>query len=131
MANINDNTFIFHPKQETPTDKIVAYYTPIGEHEFLDNQNRPCAKTENEFVVAKTIKNGSRPTKFFVKVGPHGKLYNPIGLFSEGKNNKFLAKIGKKEWEFKEVNQQIFDLYLSFLSTKNIAWLNNAEREMM
>jgi hypothetical protein len=51
-------------------------------------------------------------------------------MYSEGQNNKFLSKIGREEWQFKEVNEKIFDLYLNFLSTKNIAWLNNAEREL-
>jgi hypothetical protein len=54
-----------------------------------------------------------------------------MGMFSEGKSEKFLSKIGRKEYNFKQVNQEIFDMYLNFLSTKNIAWLNNAEREMV
>ena len=73
----------------------------------------------------------SNTKKYFIKVGTYGKIFNPMGMFSEGKNEKFIAKIGKKEFNFKEVNQKIFDLYLNFLSTKNLAWLNNAEREMI
>ena len=53
-----------------------------------------------------------------------------MGMFAEGKANKFVAKLGKKEFEFKEVNYKIFEMYIKFLSTKNIAWLNNAEREL-
>jgi hypothetical protein len=106
------------------------YYTILGDHDFIDSKDRPQAKKESAKVVAKCIyKNESN--KFYIKVGTYGKIFNPIGLFSEGKSEKFVAKIGRKEFEFKEVNQKVFDLYLNFLSTKNIAWLNNAEREMV
>ena len=41
-----------------------------------------------------------------------------------------MSKIGKNEYNFSKVNQRVFDMYLNFLRTKNIAWLNNAEREL-
>jgi hypothetical protein len=132
MAELNNQSYIFHPDaNQTPSPKTINCFTMLGDHDFIDDQNRPRAKTENSHVVAKTIKNGNGPERFYIKVGPNGHIYNPIGMFSEGNNNKFLAKIGKKEWEFKEVNQYIFDLYTNFLTTKNIAWINNAEREMI
>ena len=52
-------------------------------------------------------------------------------MYSEGKNTQFLSRSGKNEYEFKKVSKEIFDMYLNFLSTKNLAWLNNAERGMM
>jgi hypothetical protein len=52
-------------------------------------------------------------------------------MYSEGNESRFLAKIGKNEWSFKSVNKDIFDKYVNFLRTKNIAWLNNAERDMI
>jgi hypothetical protein len=36
---------------------------------------------------------------------------------------------GRPEWEFKETTKQVFDKYINFLKTKNVAWLNNAERD--
>lgn len=112
------------------SDSITNYYTILGDHEFIDQNNRPRANKESKNVVAKsTSKNNLN--KFYIKIGTYGKIFNPMGLFSEGKNEKFIAKIGKKEFEFKEVNQKVFDLYLNFLSTKNLAWLNNAERELI
>lgn len=122
--------FIYHQNPTNNSSRIEYFYTILGDHDFIDEQSKPRAKTENELVVAKCTQYGNNPKKYFVKVGAHGKLYNPIGLYSEGNNNKFMSKIGRKEWEFREVNQQIFDLYSNFLTTKNIAWLNNAEREM-
>jgi hypothetical protein len=115
---------------EESTDVSNKYYTVLGDHDFIDSDNKPQSKTESKKVVAKSLsKNES--SKFYIKVGTYGKIFNPMGLFSEGKNEKFIAKIGRKEFEFKEVNQKVFDLYLNFLSTKNIAWLNNAERELV
>jgi len=117
-------------EQEEIKDTTYQFYTMLGEHDFIDSSNKPQVKKESSKVVAKSVsKNGNN--KFYIKIGTYGRIFNPIGLFSEGKNEKFIAKIGKKEFEFKEVNQKVFDLYLNFLSTKNIAWLNNAEREMV
>lgn len=123
--------FVFVQKNVPQTLKEYEYFTMLGDHDFVDNQDRPRARTENHAVVAKTSSIDNRPMRFFIKVGTYGKIFNPIGMYSEGKNSKFLSKIGRKEFEFKEVNQKIFDLYVNFLSTKNLAWLNNAEREMV
>lgn len=131
MAKLeNDNTFIFHQRNHSETKRETQYYSMIGDHDFLDDDNRPRSNEENSKVVAKSIKVEDRPKRFYLKVGNHGRIFNPIGLFSEGTNTKFLSKIGRKEWEFKEVNQKVFDMYINFLTTKNIAWLTNAEREM-
>lgn len=116
--------------KESSSDSDIQYFTMLGDHDFMDSDNKPRAKSETKNVVAKCITKNTNK-KYFIKVGTYGKIFNPIGMFSEGKNQKFIAKIGKKEFNFKEVNQKIFDLYLNFLGTKNLAWLNNAEREMI
>ena len=120
----------FFQNNTDPPNKIYEYYTIIGDHDYLDEDKRPRAKEENNKVVAKTSTTDNKPTRYYIKVGTYGKIYNPIGLYSEGHNAKFLSKIGRKQYEFKEVNQNIFNLYVNFLTTKNTAWLNNAEREM-
>jgi len=132
----NTNFDIFKPlgDSETLTDHTSitndtsAYYTMIGDHDYLDEAKNPLANNDNDKVVAKRLV-GTK-TRYFVKSGPHGKLFNPIGLYSEGRGNRFMAKSGKNLWAFKEVNNKVFDLYVSFLKTKNTAWLTNAEREM-
>lgn len=131
MAKLsNDKQFIFHQSPKELDSKTIEYFTLIGDNDYLDDQERPRSNAENKFTVAKSIQVNKNPAKYYIKVGAYGKIYNPIGLYSEGKNTKFLAKIGKNEYEYREVNQQIFDMYINFLKTKNIAWLNNAEREM-
>lgn len=125
---------IFTLNKNKPIDNIESsdteLYTLLGCHDFIDNHNKPRLNKDSKFTYAKTVnKNGI--IKFYIKTGTYGRIFNPIGLFSEGKSNKFVAKIGRKEFEFKEVNEKIFDMYTTFLATKNIAWLNNAEREMI
>jgi hypothetical protein len=115
--------------KDIEVDNTIGLYTLLGHQDFIDDNHKPRLKQDSKFTYAKcSTKNDI--TKYYIKVGTYGKIFNPIGLFSEGKSNKFVAKIGKKEFEFKEVNQKIFDMYTTFLATKNIAWLNNAEREM-
>lgn len=122
---------IFKPNPEkTDINNEIEMYTLIGKHKFIDKDKNPRLDSENDNVFAKKIKTSESGAKYYIKVGTYGKIYNPIGLFSEGTANKFLARAGKKAWEFKEVNSKVFDMYIKFLRTKNIAWLNNAEREM-
>jgi len=123
--NIND--FMVKPQN---TEKLKEdYYGLFGSHDYLDENKNPRVNQAGSNMLAKTVYYEHR-AKHFIKIGDHGKIYNPIGLYSEGTSDKFLSKIGKKAWEFKEVSPVVFDLYVKFLKTKNIAWLRNAEREM-
>lgn len=129
MAKLKDNISFFQNNIDQP-QKNYEYFTILGDHEFIDNEGKPRSKEENNKVVAKTLTVDNHPSRYYIKIGTYGKIYNPIGMYSEGQNEKFLSKIGRKQFEFKEVNQQVFNLYVNFLTTKNLAWLNNAEREM-
>lgn len=129
MAKLNDETMFFQKNITQPT-KSYAYYTILGDHDYLDDNGKPRSNDENNKVAAKSVVTDNKPARYYIKIGTYGKIYNPIGLFSEGQNTKFLSKIGRKQFEFKEVNAKVFDLYINFLTTKNIAWLNNAEREL-
>lgn len=120
IFNINDNA----PTDDEPN---VVLYTILGEQSELDPDGFPLTTSKKNAVAKKVYKN---QTTYFIKIGLNGRIYNPMGMFSEGNHNKFLAKLGKSEWKFTKVNQKVFDMYLNFLKTKNIAWLNNAQREI-
>lgn len=124
MADIN----LFLQNNEK-TERTVECFTVLGSQDYFDENDRPRLDDEDK-ALAKSVTIDNRPPKYYIKIGTYGKIYNPIGLYSEGHSEKFLAKIGRKQFEYKEVNKKIFDLYVSFLTTKNLAWLNNAEREM-
>jgi hypothetical protein len=119
--------FFVRPKDNT--NNTIEYFTMIGQHEYIDEDKNPRLNSEKPNVCAKKI-IGDQSTKFFIKTGLYGKIYDPIGLYSEGTGAKFLAKTGKKAWDFKQVNAKVFEMYLTFLRTKNRAWLTNAEREL-
>lgn len=119
----------FQLKENNSTTKESKYYTIFGNHDYLDDDQNPRLNEETPKAFAKVVANGSK-NRFFIKTGLYGKIYNPIGLYSENTHSKFLNKSGKPAWNFKEVNSKVFDMYVSFLRTKNLAWFNNAEREL-
>lgn len=129
---MSTSDFIFKPvpNKTTNSTNTEYYYCIFGEHDFIDNENNPRMNRESPKTLAKYI-DGETNGRYFIKTGTHGRIYNPMGMYSEGNESKFLAKIGKNEWSFKSVNKDIFDKYVNFLRTKNIAWLNNAERDMI
>lgn len=110
------------------SSKIIEdrFYTIWGMEDFIDEDGNTRQQAETKNTFAKIIAG-----KYFIKIGLDNRVYNPIGLFSEGRPNKVLAKIGKNEFNFRRVNAKVFDWYVSFLRTKNIAWLNNANRELL
>lgn len=115
-------------REKTPSINNIEdrFYTIWGMEDFVDEDGNTRQDKETKNTFAKHT-NG----KFLIKIGLDNRVYNPLGLFSEGRPNKVLAKIGKNEFNFKRVNSKVFDLYISFLRTKNIAWLNNANRELL
>ena len=120
---------IFHPKKVDNATKSTNYYTIVGKQTSFDTENNPIVDYDGLDVLAKKVSLDNR-SRFYIKIGPFGKIYNPIGIFSEGRGNKYLKQAGKEEWPFEEVNNRVFNLYLSFLRTKNQAHLNMAEREL-
>jgi hypothetical protein len=130
--------FKIHADKAEETEKrvYVACYTFAGKQEFLDDDGFPCIFPEDgeeffDMVDAYALKftHDGKDT-FFVKRGKYGKLYNPIGMYTEGTSNKQMRHAGKPEWTFRKTSKKIFDYYIQFLKTKNLAWLHNAEREV-
>ena len=123
--------FVINQNKEENNDSSTEVFTIYGKQEFQDSKGFPRLEESNEDhadAYAKKIAVGRR-TKYYVKRGRYGRLYNPIGLYSEGTARKQMRHAGRPEWEFKETTKQVFDKYINFLKTKNVAWLNNAERD--
>jgi hypothetical protein len=126
---IKMNEDMFRIKKNIEPDNVdYQYYTVFGSHTDLDDQGNPLCDEKDQSLAY--IKNNNDSKQYYIKIGTYGKIFNPIGLYSEGKQNKFLSKVGKNEYSFTKVNSKVFDMYLNFLRTKNIAWLTNAEREL-
>jgi len=106
-------------------------YTVRGREDFVDqdgffqvNFQRIEQAKLNPYVHA--IKHNSR---FLVKLGENGKLFNPYGPFSEGMETK--QRVGRPTWKFINTTKANFDQYVTFLKTKNEVFLKNAEREII
>tara|TARA_R100000306_G_C4360489_1_gene134989 strand:- start:172 stop:663 length:492 start_codon:yes stop_codon:yes gene_type:complete len=66
--------------------------------------------------------------KYYIKRGPTGRMFNPIGVYDEIRHAK--SRVVPDEWKYREVGKKAFNFYLDFLTTKNYAHLVNAEREL-
>jgi hypothetical protein len=85
--------------------------------------------SDSKNIFAKKVirKNGTK--KYLVKNDSNGKLCNPLSIYGQEQEKSFLNRVCRSNNKFVEVNQKTFDWYVKFLSSKNVAWLNNAERE--
>lgn len=126
---MDDNLFRINPEQKDNLYRYT-YFTLFGQHSDFDNDGNPTTDDEKKGFAYNRLNTNDKTEQYFLKVGLYGKIFNPIGLYSEGRENKFLSKVGKNEYNFTKVNKKVFDMYLNFLRTKNLAWLNNAEREL-
>ena len=133
---MHQDIFIIDPSREPPEERLVTVYTVIGKEDYIEEQSGvPCLSVELDaaktHLYAHAMKvSGAAGCRFFVKQGPYGKLFNPLGLFSEGQESKRSRHTGRLEWELKEVKEKVFNFYVNFLRTKNLSYINNAEREL-
>lgn len=126
------NNFIYEPQPRSSySQQDNTYYCLSGLGDDTDQDNNSIVNQENDKrVCAKKLKRINGTTKYLIKLSEDRKLYNPISIYGSEKNKNFLESISRNQNLFKEVNNMTFNLYLRFLRTKNIAYLNQAEREI-
>lgn len=118
-----DRNFGREPKRET------LCFTMFGKHEYLNDDSNPVVEDENNTdVLAKVVVVNNGNPRYLIRRDSNGRFFNPLGI-DEGKHLKFIHQAGKEQFEFRAVNKSVFDSYLSFLRTKNVAHLRTAERE--
>jgi hypothetical protein len=128
------DNFIFNPTskftEETIQQETLAeLFTVLGKEDFLDKERNPQLKSESEEVFARRAIRKDGSIKYSVRLSNTGKLFNPLSIYGQEQNHSFLNRVCRSNNKFKEVNQKTFNWYVKFLKTKNVAWLNNAERE--
>jgi hypothetical protein len=125
--------FIFTAKKDSQDNASQdnEFYTILGLEENLDKDGNPRLSTENKSVCAKKLYRADGSYRFYIRLANNGSVYNPVSVYGEEKYNAFLDRVVRSGFKFKEVNHKVFGMYLNFLKTKNIAWLHNAEREMI
>jgi hypothetical protein len=129
------SNFIYKPKQ---TDNEISnnqmsniFYCLNGFGDITDDHNNAISTNENnKAICAKKIIRDDNTIKYLIKTGDDRKLYNPVSIYGSAQNKTFLESISRNQNLFKEVNNTVFNLYLRFLKTKNVAYLHQAEREI-
>jgi hypothetical protein len=130
------DNYLFKPKsvfdkKTKDTDTIQEFFTLIGMEDFIDEVSTARIKDElsQDKIFAKKITRKNGNIKYMIRLANNAKLYNPISIYGKEKGNVFLDNVCRSDKKFKEVNEKTFNWYIKFLNTKNISWLNNAERE--
>lgn len=126
------NEFIFQQKEDPTKDTSQNRYYCLHESgDCVDNEGFSfCDKEDDKRVCAKKLIRANGTIKYMIKTGEDKKLYNPVSIYDNRENKRFLETISRNQNLFKEVNYNSFYLYLRFLKTKNVAYLTNAEREI-
>lgn len=131
--------FIFNPLAQTDSEQ---YYCLKGCESFIDDQGMPRSTEKNSpntvayCVQNKKSKNIIADKKYFtyyIKIAPDNTIFNPLSTLSRIKSKRqydYIEDVCKQQWAFKEVTKITFDKYITFLSTHNVAWLKDAEREL-
>lgn len=112
--------------QQTPS---VEYYTVSGMEDFCDDNQLPRVNNDSDKVYAKKTIRDDGTIKYSIKLSLNSKLYDPVSQITNESNKNFLDNTVRGDNRFKSVSPKVFDLYTSFLKTKNNSWLLNAQRE--
>lgn len=124
------DNFIFSPKEKIDITE-TKYYVIAGSENYLDNEGYPRSSTDNKNVLAKKIIKTDAQPQYFIKISNTNKLFNPLGSGLDEKSYSIVDNVCRPSDKFRSVNEKVFNMYLNFLTTKNISWLTRAEREII
>lgn len=130
MKGITMDYIFRQDRTATRNETKEEFFTLMGNEDFIDDNNNPRINSENsDSVYAKKILRDDGSYRYSIRLATSGKLFNPLSIYDNKNDKNFIERICRSSEKFRNVNGRAFDLYLSFLKTKNTAWLNNAERE--
>jgi hypothetical protein len=121
-----------HSHTKSTNDPIIEnkYYTIIKDYDFIDSENNPRVKNENDSrIMAKSKIRKDKSIKYLIRTNAIKQLYNPTTQLPENQKSELLKQDGGDVIQFKEVSKSSFDMYITFLRTMNTMWIRNAERE--
>jgi hypothetical protein len=102
-----------------------------GSENYTEGDGFPRAEKDGKNVLAKRISKTDSQPQYFIKISNSNKLFNPLGSGLDEKSYSIVDNVCRPSDKFRSVNEKVFNLYLNFLSTKNISWLTRAEREII
>lgn len=126
--------YIFKPKSIYNDDQndqqdIVEFYTLSGQEDYIDSRANPRLNSDGDNVFAKRLFRSNGVAKHSIRLDTNNKLFNPVSIYGKTNTKNFLERVCRSDNKFTEVNAKTFEMYIQFLKTKNVAYLNNAERE--
>lgn len=110
-------------------DKEEFCYTISGKESFIDEEGNPRTLGESKATMAKKIITVIDTKQFYIKANGNNQLFNPISQINDETKPSIIDNTCKATDKFISVNETVFNYYLQFLTTKNILWLQKAERE--
>jgi hypothetical protein len=119
---------IFSIKKDNKSS-LTEYYTLSGNQDFFDQNELPRLSSESDKVYAKKVVREDNSIRYCIRLSLSNKLYDPTSTYGLDKTKSFLDNTVRSEDRFKNVSHKVFDLYTTFLKTKNTSWLYNAQRE--
>lgn len=123
MDKIEDDLFTI---KKNDCEKYTTFCTIDGHHDAYHNEIPVTNIPDARYVCAKIVRSNNID-KYYIRLNTWNKLHNPVSVYDrEDKTLNF----GNDNNRFKEVSYNAFVLYGKFLQTKNIAWLNKAQREV-
>lgn len=88
---------------------------------------------DNLSVAKKSFDESLNGERFWIKICTNGinsgKFFDPSTNMTD-ELKRFDSHTGRFRYSYKSVNKECFNLYLTYLETKNTAFLKNAERNM-
>lgn len=124
---MNDFLFTINENKQDTTE--YKFYSLVGQEDFVDDAGNPMVRQDGTKVLAKKITRGDSPTQYFIRLSTNNKLYNPVSQVGEDKSTSIVDNTCRPTNRFAPVSPAVFEYYLQFLSSKNLLWLNKAERE--
>lgn len=121
---------IFNNQSDISEDNLAHEFYTLSGQEDVTIDNKPRRLNDDEIVYAKKIQKKDGSYKNMIKLANNGKLYNPVSVYGQEKTNDFLDRVCKSNNKFRTVNAKAFEWYVQFLSSKNLAFFYNAEREV-
>lgn len=109
----------------------AEYFCMIGSEDYLDTNKRPRLNKDGKKVLAKKIIKPNTAAQYYIKISNQNKLFNPLTSGLEDKSYSIVDNVCRPSDKFRSVNPTVFEIYLNFLSSQNILWLNKAEREVL
>lgn len=105
------------------------YYTFLDDSDFKDSSGYPRIEDlDNRAMAKKVCADNESQNHYYIRKGYDSKIYNPLSQIAS--KSKLNITENTSTIRFKLVSKKAFDLFMMYLSTKDMKILNQTEREV-